>query len=208
MSEAYLKQPIPVLSNRMILEFMKSDRIRIGDYDPEMLGPTSYRLRASKIRFHQADEDGIPLVDGTADLEKSGSRTIHPGEYVVFSPKETILITEGLVADFYPASHCIEQNLTVTAGRLDANYHQSLVFGLYNGGSNDFTITKSSQLLRVSFGWMGDFNIPDYGSEPAGAYIPKLEQLREAERTYDAVASEALAKKKEIEEQISKLSKG
>lgn len=204
----FLDQSIPVLSNRLILEFMKREIIKIDHYDPEMLGPTSYRLRASKLRFHQADEDGIPLADGTSDLEKSTGRVIHPGEYVVVSPKETIFLSEGAVADFYPASLCIEHNLTVTAGRLDANYHRSLVFGVYNAGTNDFTITKATQVLRVSFGWLGQFNLPDYSGNPPGSYIPKLEQLREAEKSFDAVATEALNSKKRIEEQIKKLSKG
>lgn len=200
-----LKHPIPVLSNRLILEMMRLEKIKIGDYDPAMLGPTNYRLRANKVRFHQYHEDGFAVADGVVSLENGKDRVIHPGDYVVISPKETILLEEGLIAEFYPASFCIENSLVVTAGRLDAKYHNSLVFGLYNGGSEDFTIKSSTELLRVSFSWLGDYNIPNYSGFVPGAYIKKIEELRDAEQRISEVASQIAEQRAQIERQIASL---
>jgi deoxycytidine triphosphate deaminase len=206
LSEA-LKNPIPVLSNRLILEMMKMGKIKIGDYDPAMLGPTNYRLRANKVRFHQYHEDGFAVADGIVSLENGKDRVLHPGDSVVVSPKETILLDEGLIAEFYPASFCIENNLIVTAGRLDAKYHNSLVFGLYNAGSEDFTIKSSTEFLRVSFSWLGQLNMPNYSGFVPGAYIKKIEELRDAEQRIAEVAGQLAQQRAQIERQIEELTK-
>jgi deoxycytidine triphosphate deaminase len=185
-----LSDPIPVLSNVMLEKLVASGLLRIDYFKKEMLGPTSYRIRPKKVRHHRRDEDEIILADGEVILGPDRSYSMGPGEYIVFSPEESFFLGEGMVADFYPSSWCVERNLCLTAGRLDANYHNSLVFGLYNAGRSDVEIKHVSQLARVTFGWLGSKNMPDYSGSKAGSYIDGVDRLRGVSAAFEELAEQ------------------
>jgi deoxycytidine triphosphate deaminase len=175
---ARLKDPVPVLSNTLILELMAIGRISIKPFDPVQLGPTSYRIRPDLIRFHFEGDDERNSYHRSIALQESDARELRSGEHVIVSPSEKIQLAKGFIADFFPSSWCIERKLIVTAGRLDAGYEAELVFGVFNAGRVDVTLTRETQLLRASFGWLGSQNIPEYPDLPPGSYIPDLADLR------------------------------
>lgn len=177
--------PVPVLSNDWIGRLMGAKKIIIDPYDAERLAPTAYRLTSHRMRFYVRDEEGLHSIPEIINLENDNGRELRPGEYGVISPKEKIYLVDGFVADFYPSSWCIENNLLVTAGRLDARYNADLVFGVFNAGRSEVALTANFQLVRASFGWLGKKNIPSYDGPPPGAYIPQMEELRKREEQLD-----------------------
>ena len=169
---------IPVLSNRLILYLIATDRITINPFNIDRLAPTAYQLCPHRVRYRIDDENGNPLEDTIIELVEDEWRDLRPGEYAVVSPIERITLAPGIVADFYPSSLCIEKELILTAGRLDENYQEDLVFGVFNAGRYNVRLTSEFQLTRVTFGWLGVKNIPLYSDEPPGTYIPDLALLR------------------------------
>lgn len=198
-SESLLDTPIPVLSNCLILQQLEAERIVIEPFEADNLAATNYHLLPHRIRFHVEDEDGFLLPDKVIQLREGETWDISPGEYAVVSPREQIVLTEGFVADFYPSSWCIENNLLLTLGRLDAGYQRDLVFGVFNAGRTNVRLTRNFQLARVTFGWLGRDNIPAYGDLPPGAYIPQIESLRKREAELNSAEDELRRKKEEIE---------
>nr|WP_294525202.1 hypothetical protein [uncultured Rhodopila sp.] len=193
-----LEHPIPVLSNRLILGLIERGDLQIDPFQPERLGATSYQICPYRVRFHVEDEDGITLADKIVRLTPGIGRDLRPGEYAVVSPKERIRIAEGFVASFFPSSWCVENQLLLTVGRLDAGYTADLVFGVYNAGISDVRLTAQFQLARVSFGWLGRYNTPVYGGLPPGAYIPQLSKLREREAELNSEAERIREQREEV----------
>jgi hypothetical protein len=112
-------------------------------------------------------------------------------------PREKIVLAEGLVADFYPSSWCVERRLLLTAGRLDA-HNADLVFGVFNAGRDDVEFGVNVQLARATFAWLGRDNMPVYSGPPPGAYIPQLDQLRAREDALNSAEDALRAQREEI----------
>lgn len=196
--DTLLDAAIPVLSNHLILRLLEADCITIDPFDANKLAPTAYHICPHRLRFHTEDEDGIILADRAIRLHEGEGRDLRPGEYAVVSPRERITLTDGFVADFFPASWCVENKLVLTAGRLDAGYDGDLVFGVFNAGRLDVRLTRGFQLARVTFGWLGPGNTPVYTGRPPGAYIPELTKLRKREEDLDSAEQDLRRQKKEI----------
>jgi deoxycytidine triphosphate deaminase len=178
------RQALAMLSNRCIREFMRDGLIRITPFRDELLAPSSYRLRCHRIRFHRVQPGGT-LEHGSYSLE-DGPYNLSPNEHVVISVEEQIVLSQGLVGTFYPASRCVEAGLILTAGRLDAEYDMAIVFGVFNASGEDVELTSQFEIARVGFTWLGSENMPDYSAAEPGAYIPHIETLRKGEETLDA----------------------
>ena len=106
---------------------------------------------------------------------------LQPREHVVVAIRERITLTEGFVADFFPASACIEKGLVLVAGRLDANYEHAIVFGVFNASAVEVQLDPTKQLARITFGWLGNDNRPNYSGFKPGAYIDRIADLRKTE---------------------------
>src|ERR1700687_2385715 len=109
--------PISVLSNGLILRLLESGKITIDPFDVVHLAPTAYRLAPHRVRFHIQDEEGLLSLPEVVSLDTIGGRDLRPGEYAVVSPRERISLEPGLIADFFPSSWCIENNLLITVAR-------------------------------------------------------------------------------------------
>lgn len=199
--------PIPVLSNAWILALLEAGKINIEPFNAGNLGPTAYRLTPHRMRFHFRDEEGLLTPPEIIRLDADHGRELRPGEYVVVSPKEQISIAEGFVADFFPSSWCIENNLLITAGRLDAGYDADLVFGVFNAGRSEMLLSSEFQLIRVTFGWLGAHNIPVYAGSAPGAYIPQMEELRRREAELDEAEESIRRRRSEVSHLRARLPK-
>lgn len=93
----------------------------------------------------------------------------------------------------------------VTAGRLDAGYEADLVFGVFNAGRSEILLTSEFQLIRVTFGWLGNQNMPTYAGAPPGAYIPQMEQLRRRETELDEAEKNIRRRRAEISQRKAQL---
>ncbi len=204
--EEMLGGPIPVLSNRHVARLLEGGQLTIDPFEAGRLGPTSYRLCPYRLRYHFEDEEGLRPEDKSYLLDAEQGHALRPGEYAVVSPRERISLSQGLIADFFPSSWCIENKLVLTSGRLDAGYTADLVFGVFNGGRTDVILTPDFQLARVTFGWLGRANIPIYGGQPPGAYIPQLNKLREREAALDTAEEELRKQRAEIAQLREELS--
>lgn len=191
--------PIPALSNNLLVRLIEAGQIAISNFDPRKLAPTSYQITPGLVRYHVEDEDGFPLAGGVRNLAHGGQQAVRPGEYVVVSPQEVIELAPGFTVDFFPSSWCVENRLVVTAGRLDHSYKGDLVFGVFNAGRYDVTLTSTFQLLRASFSWLGKENLPAYDEAlPPGSYIPNISKLREREAEVAEMEDELRRRREEL----------
>jgi deoxycytidine triphosphate deaminase len=186
---------------------MDAGHISIDPFHAERLGPTSYRICPYRLRFNVEDEEGLRVPAQVSVLSAGKERELRSGEYAIVSPEEKISLSEGFVADFFPSSWCIENKLLITAGRLDTNYSADLVFGIFNAGRSDVILSNSTQLLRVTFGWLGSDNMPVYRGQPPGAYIPELNKLRARDADLEQAEAEIQRKRKEIRAALEALEK-
>lgn len=184
---------------------MEAGKLSITPFNGDQLAPTAYRLCPHRVKYVIWDDDGFEIPQVTVLSDKK-TKVLRPGEYVVVSPQEHIELGNGLIADFYPSSWCAERNLLVSSGRLDAGYTSELVFGVYNASRYDVELTKNFQLVRATFAWLGEHNMPTYSKVP-GAYLPQLNKLRqERKAALDRRDAEA-SRLQELEAQIAEISK-
>ena len=172
--------PIPVLSNNLIRRCLDAGWIAIQPFDEKYLAPSAYRLRSYKVRYHRRDEDS--LLDSGSILLSARAYALQPKENVVVSIEEQITLREGLVADFYAASGCIEQGLVLTAGRLEPHYEHAIVLGLFNASDEEIILSPDLQIARVTFGWLGAQNLPSYQGGGPGDYIKGVGKLRDPKK--------------------------
>jgi deoxycytidine triphosphate deaminase len=171
--------PVGVLSNQLIRRCIDADWIRIDPFRSDLLGPTAYRLRPHKVRYHRRDED--TLLDAGSTLLSAHAYSLQPKENIVVSIEERITLHDGIIATFYPASLCVEQGLILTAGRLEPHYKHAIVFGLFNASDEEVTIAPDIQIARASFSWLGADNIPQSHGDVPGDYIKNVDRLRNQE---------------------------
>lgn len=158
--------PVPVLADHVIAECVENGVIKIDPFREERIGPTAYRLFPYRVRQDRVDEENGVREDGEyiewRTLSRRDGYFLRPGEHVVVELEERIVVDEGLFGDFYPASYLIENGLMLTCGRLDARYSLPIRFGLCNMSPHPFKLGPRTQIARISFGWLGLENIPDY----------------------------------------------
>jgi deoxycytidine triphosphate deaminase len=72
--------------------------------------------------------------------------------------RERIVMVDGFVGTFFPASRWIEYGLLFTMGRLDAHYEREIAFGVYNASRSPVRLTAAEAIARISFTWTGSDN--------------------------------------------------
>lgn len=144
--------PLPIIPARVLINMMEAGQLSISNFDPARLSPTAYHLSPWRVRFHQ-DLSGSAEFR-TMSLEDATYRLV-PGEGVVVSVRETIVVRRGIAGQFYPSSRCVEDGLILTSGRLEAGYRQAIILGVFNSSTRTVTLSPDYSLARVSFCWMG-----------------------------------------------------
>ena len=81
-----LKNPIPVVSNLILVELLSHDLIKIDDFDPKCLAPTAYQLKPYRVRVYQEDEEGLGPDSRVFTLAQGTPYRLMPGEHISVTP--------------------------------------------------------------------------------------------------------------------------
>ncbi len=169
-----------LLGDKEILKYIQLGIIRIEPFRPELLKWAWYALHPyaiwNDIQTKNIEED-IELVH----LDKSGY-IVEPQDFVVVEIKERIVLADGIVGQFIPASNAIEKGGVLTVGKLDPGYTSSIRFGFMNAKRHPIDLYPVTPLVYIQF-----FDIRET-SLPRGAkseYEEHIERIRDTESAAD-----------------------
>jgi hypothetical protein len=124
------------------------------------------------------------------DLKKNGDYQFKPHEYAKIVIQQTIILPDGIVGRFIPASGLIEAGFGLTAGKLDPRYgekKEQIQFGIQNlrGRENIFglRVPFTSRVAYIEF-----FDIRTLPVDP-GELREYDYKIREARRRREEVAT-------------------
>lgn len=185
-----------MLTNVQVRDLMGKELIRIEPFEPSLLESNHYRLmNIEKIVYTKFDKEGILVNTGFHHMS-DGNYCLAPGEYVVVSIAEKIVLGHGVFGEFYPASICIEEGLLLNCGRLNSFYEDSIRFGLCNVSSKEFVLRKNHEIARVFFTYVGENTPIEYKKNDGGdEYKHRLEILRKEQEEVKRLEDELKAKK-------------
>lgn len=141
-----------LLNNRLISKLREHDLI-IDPWDPENLQIAQYALNPSAIIYE--DDNGHEV---SHSLKTNGAFIFRPDQYAKVVIEQKIVLPEGIVGRFIPASGLIEAGFGLTAGKLDPGYGKTaerIQFGLKNlrNRENEFSSKKqfTSRVAYIEF---------------------------------------------------------
>ena len=150
-----------VLSDRTIRRLLQEGRIQIEPYDDSLLQPSSVDVRVDRLFrvFHNARYPFIDVKQRQEDLtelvEIDGDRAfiLHPGEFVLGSTLERIVLPDDLVARLEGKSSLGRLGLLIhsTAGFIDPGWDGHVTLELSNVANLPITIYRGMKIGQLSF---------------------------------------------------------
>ncbi len=155
-----------LLNNRLISKLCQDRILIIEPWDIENLQIAQYALNPSIIIYE--DNTGKERLH---DLQKL-AYTFQPNEYAKVKIEQTIILTDGIVGRFIPASGLIEAGFGITAGKLDPQYgasKETIQFGLKNlkDKPNVFSYKSSNGKFKTRVAYIEFFDIRSLPVEPS-----------------------------------------
>jgi dCTP deaminase len=168
-----------VLSDRTIARLLDEGRILIDPYDESLLQPSSVDVRVDRFFrvFHNARYPFIdvrePQEDLTELVEIDDERPfiLHPGEFVLGSTLERIVLPDDLVARLEGKSSLGRLGLLIhsTAGFIDPGWDGHVTLELSNVANLPITIYHGMKIGQVSFVRLTEAAEKPYGSGELGS---------------------------------------
>ncbi|MDP7542438.1 MAG: dCTP deaminase [Acidimicrobiales bacterium] len=168
-----------ILSDRSLREAIATGRIVIDPFDDACVQPSSIDLhldhRFLVFRNHtrgiiDVKED---LTDLTEQLEASDDDPfiLHPGEFVLGSTAERVVVPDDLVARLEGKSSLGRLGLLIhsTAGYVDAGWDGQLTLELSNVANLPITLYPGMKVGQISFVQMTSAADNPYGSDVLGS---------------------------------------
>jgi dCTP deaminase len=150
-----------VLSDRTIRRLLEEGRIQIEPYDDSLLQPSSVDVRVDRLFrvFHNARYPFIDVKQRQEDLtelvEIDGDRAfiLHPGEFVLGSTLERIVLPDDLVARLEGKSSLGRLGLLIhsTAGFIDPGWDGHVTLELSNVANLPITLYVGMRIGQLSF---------------------------------------------------------
>ncbi len=168
-----------ILSDRSIREELAAGRIVIEPLDQSCVQPSSVDLHVDRyfrvfrnhtmgyIDVKQNQEDLTELVTVEAD----GVFILHPGEFVLGSTAERVVLPDDLVARLEGKSSLGRLGLLIhsTAGFVDAGWDGHLTLELSNVANLPITLYPGMKIGQISFLRMTTAADRPYGSSAVGS---------------------------------------
>ena len=159
-----------VLSDRTIRAEIDAGRIAFDPYDPSLIQPSSVDVRVDRSFrvFHNARHPFIDVRKAQEDLTElvtvPGDEPfiLHPGEFVLGSTLERVVIPTDLVGRLGLLIHS-------TAGFVDAGFEGNLTLELSNVANLPITIYHGMPIGQISFMRMDGPVEHAYGSDETGS---------------------------------------
>ena len=168
-----------VLSDRTIARLLDEGRILIDPYDESLLQPSSVDVRVDRFFrvFHNARYPYIdvrePQEDLTELVEIDDERPfiLHPGEFVLGSTLERIVLPDDLVARLEGKSSLGRLGLLIhsTAGFIDPGWDGHVTLELSNVANLPVTIYPEMKIGQISFVQLTEPAETPYGSGEIGS---------------------------------------
>jgi dCTP deaminase len=168
-----------VLSDRTIARLLEEERILIDPYDESLLQPSSVDVRVDRFFrvFHNARYAFIDVKEPQEDLtelvEIDDERPfiLHPGEFVLGSTLERIVLPDDLVARLEGKSSLGRLGLLIhsTAGFIDPGWDGHVTLELSNVANLPITIYHGMKIGQVSFMQLSEPAQSPYGTSELGS---------------------------------------
>jgi dCTP deaminase len=168
-----------VLSDRTIARLLDEQRIVIEPYDESLLQPSSVDVRVDRFFrvFHNARYAYIDVKEPQEDLtelvEIDDERPfiLHPGEFVLGSTLERIVLPDDLVARLEGKSSLGRLGLLIhsTAGFIDPGWDGHVTLELSNVANLPITIYHGMKIGQISFMQLSEPTSTPYGTASLGS---------------------------------------
>ena len=168
-----------VLSDRTIRRLLAERAIAIDPYDESLLQPSSVDVRVDRFFrvFHNARYPYIDVKEPQEELtelvEIDDERPfiLHPGEFVLGSTLERIVLPDDLVARLEGKSSLGRLGLLIhsTAGFIDPGWDGHVTLELSNVANLPITIYHGMKIGQVSFVQLSEPALAPYGSSGIGS---------------------------------------
>jgi len=168
-----------VLSDRTIARLLEEERIIIEPYDESLLQPSSVDVRVDRFFrvFHNARYAYIDVKEPQDELtelvEIDDERPfiLHPGEFVLGSTLERIVLPDDLVARLEGKSSLGRLGLLIhsTAGFIDPGWDGHVTLELSNVANLPITIYHGMKIGQISFVQLSEPAEKPYGSGELGS---------------------------------------
>jgi dCTP deaminase len=168
-----------VLSDRTIARLLEEERIVIEPYDESLLQPSSVDVRVDRFFrvFHNARYAYIDVKEPQEDLtelveiDDEQPFILHPGEFVLGSTLERIVLPDDLVARLEGKSSLGRLGLLIhsTAGFIDPGWDGHVTLELSNVANLPITIYHGMKIGQISFVQLSEPAEKPYGSGELGS---------------------------------------
>src|SRR5205823_8887764 len=168
-----------VLSDRTIARLLEEERIVIEPYDESLLQPSSVDVRVDRFFrvFHNARYPYIDVKEPQEELtelvEVAGEQPfiLHPGEFVLGSTLERVVLPDDLVARLEGKSSLGRLGLLIhsTAGFIDPGFDGHVTLELSNVANLPITIYRGMKIGQLSFMQLTEPAASPYGSDALGS---------------------------------------
>jgi deoxycytidine triphosphate deaminase len=166
-----------LLNNKLISKLHEDRELVIQPWNPENLQIAQYALNPAQILYE--DSSGIEHLH---DLKKDGDYQFKPHEYAKVVIQQIIILPDGIVGRFIPASGLIEAGFGITAGKLDPRYgekKEQIQFGIQNLRSRENVFGVSIPFTsRVAYIEFFDIRTLPVDSGELGEYDYKIREVR------------------------------
>ena len=168
-----------VLSDHSLREQLDAGRIIIEPYDEQCVQPSSIDVKVSNL-FRVFRNHTAGIIDVKEDMENltelvtvadDGVFMLHPGEFVLGSTLERVVVPNDLVARIEGKSSLGRLGLLIhsTAGFIDAGFDGHVTLELANVASLPITIYPQMRIGQISFLQMTTPADNPYGSGAKGS---------------------------------------
>jgi dCTP deaminase len=168
-----------VLSDRTIARLLDEGQIVIDPYDESLLQPSSVDVRVDRFFrvFHNARYPYIDVKepqDDLTELVEIGEEQpfiLHPGEFVLGSTLERIILPDDLVARLEGKSSLGRLGLLIhsTAGFIDPGWDGHVTLELSNVANLPITIYHAMKIGQISFVQLSEPAERPYGAGELGS---------------------------------------
>jgi dCTP deaminase len=168
-----------VLSDVAIRRLIESGRILVEPYDPGLMQPSSLDVRVDRL-FRVFRNSRYPFIDVKQEQEEltelvqvDGDEPfiLHPGEFVLGSTLERIVLPDDLVARLEGKSSLGRLGLLIhsTAGFIDPGWDGHVTLELSNVANLPITIYPEMKIGQLSFVQLSEPAERPYGSGGLGS---------------------------------------
>jgi dCTP deaminase len=163
-----------ILSDRSIHEEIASGRIVIDPFDPSCVQPSSIDLHVDS-QFRVFANNRYPFIDvreeqpdltDLVEVKPDEAFILHPGEFVLGSTRERVVLPGDLVARLEGKSSLGRLGLLIhsTAGYVDPGWDGTLTLELSNVANLPITLYPGMKIGQISFFQLSTPADQQYGS--------------------------------------------